>query len=75
MVLTSNRDVAEWPPLFGEELLAGAAMDRLLHHAHLVTIEGDFYRNPPKNAALSRLREGPEWIRSAELCPQPECES
>lgn len=48
MVLTSNRDVAEWSPLFGDELLAGAAMDRLLHHAHLVTIEGDSYRNPPK---------------------------
>lgn len=48
IVLTSNRDVAEWPPLFGDELLAGAAMDRLLHHAHLVTIEGDSYRNPPK---------------------------
>lgn len=48
MVLTSNRDVAEWPPLFGDQLLAGAAMDRLLHHSHLVTIEGDSYRNPPK---------------------------
>jgi DNA replication protein DnaC len=48
MVLTSNRDVSEWPPLFGDQLLAGAAMDRLLHHSHLVTIEGDSYRNPPK---------------------------
>lgn len=48
MVLTSNRDVEEWPPLFGDPLLAGAAMDRLLHHAHVVAIEGDSYRNPPK---------------------------
>jgi hypothetical protein len=23
-------------------------MDRLLHHAHVVTIEGDSFRNPPK---------------------------
>lgn len=48
MVITSNRDVQEWPPLFDDALLAGAAMDRLLHHAHLVAIEGDSYRNPPK---------------------------
>lgn len=48
MVITSNRDVEEWPPLFADPLLAGAAMDRLLHHAHVVTIEGDSFRNPPK---------------------------
>jgi DNA replication protein DnaC len=47
MVLTSNRDVAEWPPLFHDEILAGAAMDRLLHHAHVIAITGDSYRNPP----------------------------
>jgi DNA replication protein DnaC len=48
-IMTSNRDVAEWPPLFGNALLASAAMDRLLHHAHVVVIEGDSYRNPPAN--------------------------
>jgi DNA replication protein DnaC len=48
MVITSNRDVEEWPPLFNDALLAGAAMDRLLHHAHVVAIEGDSFRNPPK---------------------------
>lgn len=48
MILTSNRDVEEWPPLFGNALMAGAAMDRLLHHAHVIAIEGDSYRNPPK---------------------------
>lgn len=48
MIITSNRDVEEWPPLFDDTLLAGAAMDRLLHHAHVVAIEGDSFRNPPK---------------------------
>lgn len=46
IAITSNRDLEEWPPLFGDQLLAGAAMDRLLHHAHQVTIEGESYRNP-----------------------------
>lgn len=46
IIITSNRDVQEWPPLFHDELLAGAAMDRLLHHGHTVAIEGQSYRNP-----------------------------
>jgi DNA replication protein DnaC len=47
MIITSNRDIEEVPPLFGDALLASAAMDRLLHHGHVVAIEGDSYRNPP----------------------------
>lgn len=47
MIVTSNRDVDEWYPLFVDELLASAAMDRLKHHAHVVTIEGPSFRNPP----------------------------
>lgn len=37
----------EWPPLFGDLLLASAAMDRLLHHAHVIEMDGDTFRNPP----------------------------
>jgi len=46
-IITSNRDVEEWHPLFGDALLASAAMDRLLHNAHVVVMDGDTYRNPP----------------------------
>ncbi|GMU05426.1 hypothetical protein ASNO1_16790 [Corallococcus caeni] len=46
-VITSNRAIEEWPPLFGDPLMASAAMDRLLHHAHVLVIEGDSFRNPP----------------------------
>ena len=46
-ILTSNRAVDELPALFGDPLLASAAMDRLLHGAHVVILDGDSYRNPP----------------------------
>jgi DNA replication protein DnaC len=46
-ILTSNRAVDELPPLFGDALLASAAMDRLLHGAHVLVLDGDSYRNPP----------------------------
>ena len=48
MVITSNRATAEWYPMFGDALLASAAMDRLLHHAHIIEMVGDSYRNPSK---------------------------
>ena len=43
-IVTSNRDVPEWYPLFGDDLLASAAMDRLLHHSHILTLEGKSFR-------------------------------
>lgn len=47
LLLTSNRAPDEWWALFGDSLLASAAMDRLLHHAEVVELTGDSYRNPP----------------------------
>ena len=46
MIVTSNRAREEWYPLFQDDLLASAAMDRLLHHAQVFVIDGDSYRNP-----------------------------
>jgi len=46
-IITSNRAIEEWAPIFGNALLASAAMDRLLHDAHVLIITGDSYRNPP----------------------------
>lgn len=46
-IITSNRAIEEWPPLFGDLLLASAALDRLLHHAHVIEMDGDTFRNPP----------------------------
>lgn len=47
LILTSNRDASELGSLFGDPLLASAAMDRLLHDAHVLVCDGDSYRNPP----------------------------
>jgi len=47
-MITSNRDEAELALLFKDPLLASAAMDRLLHRAHVLVLEGDSFRNPPQ---------------------------
>ena len=50
MIITSNRDLQEWYPLFRDDLMASAAMDRLLHHAHVVVMNGQSFRNPQRPA-------------------------
>jgi DNA replication protein DnaC len=44
MILTSNRGFAEWGDVFGDQVVATALLDRLLHHAVVVQIEGSSYR-------------------------------
>ena len=44
MILTSNRGFAEWAEIFGDPVVATALLDRLLHHAVVVQIEGASYR-------------------------------
>jgi DNA replication protein DnaC len=43
-VITSNRNFDEWPSVFNNPLIASAAMDRLLHRAIKIVIEGKSYR-------------------------------
>ena len=49
ILLTSNRSPTEWYELFGDPLLASAALDRLMHNAHALIITGDSYRMPTRH--------------------------
>ena len=43
-VLTSNKSFREWAEVFGDAVLASAILDRLLHHATVINIQGQSYR-------------------------------
>lgn len=43
-VLTSNKGFEEWGEVLGDEVMAAALIDRVLHHCHLVNIRGNSYR-------------------------------
>ena len=43
-VLTSNKGFEEWGQILGDEVMAAALIDRLLHHCHIVNIRGSSYR-------------------------------
>ena len=44
MILTSNRDVKEWPGVFSDPVLASAAIDRIFDRATIEVFEGKSYR-------------------------------
>lgn len=43
-ILTSNKSFDEWGEVLGDEVMAGALIDRLVHHCHIVNIRGNSYR-------------------------------
>ena len=44
IVVTSNKNFSEWGQVFGDYVLASAILDRLLHHCHVISINGPSYR-------------------------------
>jgi DNA replication protein DnaC len=44
MIITSNKSFAEWGSVLGDDVLATAILDRLLHHCHVLSINGPSYR-------------------------------
>lgn len=43
-IITSNLPFEEWTSVLGSERLTGALLDRLTHHVHILTMNGDSYR-------------------------------
>ena len=44
LITTSNKAFSEWGRVFGDDVLASAILDRLLHHCDVVSINGPSYR-------------------------------
>jgi len=59
IILTSNQPVGNWGQVFGDNVLATAILDRLLHHSHVISIKGESYRLREKRlSGLLRKGEG-----------------
>jgi len=44
VIVTSNKPVGRWGEVFGDVTVAAAMIDRLVHHAEVVSLKGDSYR-------------------------------
>lgn len=47
-IVTSNKPFEEWGEVFGDDIIATAILDRLLHHSHIIAINGPSYRTKDK---------------------------
>jgi DNA replication protein DnaC len=53
LIVTSNKPFGRWGEVFGDDVVAAAMIDRLVHHADVVALKGDSYRL--KNRDLGRV--------------------
>ncbi len=71
MIITTNKSIRDWTELLaGDEVLATAILDRLLHRAHVLNIKGRSYRLRDLEEALkagatqNQTARGPGGARS-----------
>ena len=63
-VLTSNKGFEEWGTILGDEVMAAALIDRLMHHCHVVNIRGNSYRMREHADLGLALRPSPDSTAS-----------
>jgi len=44
LIVTSNKPFGRWGEVFGDDVVAAAMLDRLVHHAEVISLKGDSYR-------------------------------
>src|SRR5579875_1374912 len=49
MIVTSNKPFSKWGEIFGDDMVATAMIDRLIHHSEILSLKGDSYRLRGKN--------------------------
>jgi hypothetical protein len=51
LIITSNKSFIDWGKVFGDQVLATAILDRLLHHSSTINIKGESFRLKQKRRA------------------------
>jgi DNA replication protein DnaC len=54
IILTSNLPFGRWGETFGDDTVATAMIDRLVHHAEVLTLTGDSYRTRARRELLAK---------------------
>jgi DNA replication protein DnaC len=52
MIVTSNKPFSRWGEIFGDDVVAAAMIDRLVHHAEILSLKGDSYRLKGKDLGI-----------------------
>ena len=66
ILITSNQSLTGWGQVFGDQIIATAILDRLLHHSTIVNVKGDSYRLKQKRKAGLLTRSEPFTAETVE---------
>lgn len=74
MIITTNRNFEDWGNLFGDRVIASAIIDRIVHHATIVKLNGNSYRvkNLMELQDLFPNEEAPKGKRGRPRKPESE---
>jgi DNA replication protein DnaC len=64
MIVTSNKPFSAWGEIFGDDMAATAMIDRLIHHAEILSLKGDSYRLRGKDLDARPVRPAPDPRRT-----------
>lgn len=54
-IITANQPFSQWHSIFADTSMTVAAIDRLIHHSHIIELEGESYRRKAAQKKLSQL--------------------
>jgi DNA replication protein DnaC len=57
LIVTSNKPFSAWGEIFGDDVVAAAMIDRLVHHAEILALKGDSFRLRDKDLAGPAARD------------------
>jgi DNA replication protein DnaC len=60
LIVTSNKPFSAWGEIFGDDAVAVAMVDRLIHHAELISLKGDSYRLKDRDLGPRPARQSAE---------------
>ena len=65
LIVTSNKPFSAWGEIFGDEVTAVAMIDRLVHHAEILSLKGDSYRLRERSTGTAPAAQAPGLRPSA----------
>jgi DNA replication protein DnaC len=65
IIVTSNRGFEQWGEILGDAMVAAALIDRLVHHATMITLKGKSYRLRERGLDVTPAAQAPPLRDSA----------
>jgi DNA replication protein DnaC len=65
IIVTSNRGFEQWGEILGDAMVAAALIDRLVHHATMITVKGKSYRLRERGLDVASAAQAPPLRGSA----------